>query len=73
MAKLNQDKTNRAQLIHSIWERLHYQIGSVNCGTCSHADSKWFKTKGTCNLLNDLKFPISSLGICKMHSSFANK
>ena len=70
MAKVNQEKTDRAALIAKAWQALHYQTGPVNCGNCSNASSNWEKTRGECNLIELLHFPVSALGVCRMHSNF---
>jgi hypothetical protein len=74
MAHINKEKTDKALLTQKVWETLHYQIGPTNCGTCEYSNkTKWSKTKGECNLIDKLSFPISSLGICRQHSSFKRK
>jgi hypothetical protein len=73
MARVNQAKTDRAQVIDRVWKKLHYQLDITNCGNCDHADSYWVKERGTCKLLHDLPFPIIHRGVCKMHSLFVKK
>ena len=74
MARVNKEKTDKAQIYHKIRETLHYQVGPTNCGTCEYSNkTKWFKLVGECDLLDKLSFPISALGICRQHSAFKRK
>ena len=73
MATINEDKLNKAARIAKSWQTVHYQNDITNCGNCEFANPKWDKTRGECNLVKHLPFPISALGICKQHSNFRDK
>lgn len=73
MGTPNEDKTQRAQVISRAWKTLRYQNSTTNCGNCEFANPKWNKTRGECNLIKNLPFPVSALGICKQHSNFRDK
>jgi hypothetical protein len=73
MGTPNRDKTEKSILISRAWQTVHYQNDITNCGNCDFANPKWDKTRGECNLVKQLPFPISALGICRQHSRFRDK
>jgi hypothetical protein len=73
MGTPNREKTEKSILVSRAWQTVHYQNDTTNCGNCDFANPKWLKTKGECNLVDRLPFPVSSFGICRQHSRFRDK
>jgi hypothetical protein len=73
MGAINEQKSLRAQQIARAWKAVHYQTEPTNCGNCDFANGKWVGSKGECNLVSLLPFPVFKFGICRQHSRFRVK